>query len=262
MPREPPGGETVALRREPAKSTSLLVPSRKGLAVALGIAALAVLAYLGARESSAFAVRTIRVEGASPELARRVEAALRPVEGASLLALDGGKVVRLATRLPDVADVAYDRSFPNTLRVRVVPEQALAVLHRGTRVWLVARSGRVMASIRPGTHAGLPRIWQENGDEPTLGETLGSGDGAEEVAELAAVRGTPLAARIQTVHVADDQYVYVLRGGLDLRVGEASNLALKLAVAERILANTPVVGYLDVSVVERPVAGADPQVSG
>ena len=64
------------------------------------------------------------------------------------------------------------------------------------------------------------------------------------------------------MRVYKGQYTYVLRGGFELRVGAPENLALKLEVARRILAQTPVFGYLDVSVVERPVAGVDPKVSG
>ena len=262
MPREPPGGEAVVALRRRAPAKPAFVRSRKAALIVLGVAVLGVLVYLAARESSAFAVRTIRVEGASPELAHRVEAALRPVEGTSLLALDGAEVSRLATRLPEVARVAYDRAFPNTLQVRVVAEQPVAVLHRGTRAWLVSATGRVLASITPGTQAGLPRIWQARTDAPTLGATLGSGDGGDEVAALAAVRGTALARRIQSVQVADSQYTYVLRGAVHLVVGDPTNLALKLAVAQRILVQTPVADYLDVSVVERPVARIDPQVSG
>jgi len=47
-----------------------------------------------------------------------------------------------------------------------------------------------------------------------------------------------------------------------LRVGERTELPLKLAIARRILSKTPVFGYLDVSVPERPVAHDDPQLSG
>jgi phosphatidylserine/phosphatidylglycerophosphate/cardiolipin synthase-like enzyme len=68
--------------------------------------------------------------------------------------------------------------------------------------------------------------------------------------------------RIARVRVEKGQYTYVLRGGFEVRVGVPENLRLKLAVARRILEQTPVFGYLDVSVVERPVAGLDPQVSG
>jgi hypothetical protein len=47
-----------------------------------------------------------------------------------------------------------------------------------------------------------------------------------------------------------------------LRVGTADNLALKLAVAHQILADTDLSGYLDVSVPERPVSGQNSQLSG
>jgi hypothetical protein len=47
-----------------------------------------------------------------------------------------------------------------------------------------------------------------------------------------------------------------------VRVGDRSDLALKLAVAGRILEQTPLTGYLDVSVPQRPVATANDQVSG
>jgi hypothetical protein len=55
----------------------------------------------------------------------------------------------------------------------------------------------------------------------------------------------------------------VLRSGLQLRLGDARDLGLKLAVARRIFAlpGLTVDGYVDVSVPERPVAGM-PQVEG
>jgi hypothetical protein len=64
------------------------------------------------------------------------------------------------------------------------------------------------------------------------------------------------------VRIEDGQIVYVLRDGLDLRVGGTSRLPLKLEIARRILGTTPVSGFLDVSVPERPVAGDNPQLSG
>jgi hypothetical protein len=54
----------------------------------------------------------------------------------------------------------------------------------------------------------------------------------------------------------------VLRGGLQIRVGDRTNLSLKLAVAAVILGHTPIFGYLDVSVPQRPVAHANRQLSG
>ncbi len=226
------------------------------------LAALAALGYLGARETSVFAVRTIQVEGVSPALASRVRAALQPLEGESLLKLHSDDVARLATALPPVESVTYDRSFPNTLVVRVEPEQPLAVLRRGNEWWLVSRRGRVMARLAPGRLLGMPRIWVTKKVDVALGTMLGPGGGAEEAAALVPLRAAGLESRVSTVQITDGQIVYVLRGGLELRVGKADNLALKLAVARRILSGTDVVGYLDVSVPERPVAGSNPQFSG
>ena len=79
---------------------------------------------------------------------------------------------------------------------------------------------------------------------------------------LDALQGAQLARRVGSVHNEEGQWIYVLRGGLQVRVGTRSDLALKLAIARRILERTPVVGYLDVSVPERPVAAQEPQPSG
>jgi cell division protein FtsQ len=231
--------------------------------VSLVLAVLAMLLYLGARETSVFAVRTIDVEGASPPVARRVEAALRPLEGESLLKVQGDEVARLATALPSIASVTYDRAFPNTLRVRVETEQPLAVVRRGVGAWLVSRRGRVIKRIAQRTHRALPRIWLRQSVPLSLGGTLAAGAGAEEAAMLDALRGAGLADRVGRVHADQSgQWVYVLRGGLEVRVGTRSELTLKLAIARRILDTTSVTGYLDVSVPERPVAGQRPQLSG
>jgi hypothetical protein len=57
-----------------------------------------------------------------------------------------------------------------------------------------------------------------------------------------------------------------LGGGLELRLGDAGDLRLKLAIARRILGVTGAAtaggGYLDVSVPERPVLSSNSQVGG
>ena len=57
-----------------------------------------------------------------------------------------------------------------------------------------------------------------------------------------------------------------LGSGLELRLGDAGDLRLKLAIARRILrsaaAQSATSGYLDVSLPERPVLGLNSQVGG
>lgn len=237
-------------------------PSLRSLAVGVIVAAAAALAYVGARQTSVFAIQTVRVEGVPPALAHRVESALQPLDGTSLLKLRPDDVSRLATALPDVASVSYDRAFPNTLRVHVEPEQPLAVLRRGPESWLVSRHGRVTQKIPKGTFGGFPRVWVPRSVDVALGGTMGAGDGAAEIAALAPVRAAGLSARVLTVQITAGQVTYALRGGLELRVGSTDNLPLKLAVAREILGRETLLGYLDVSVPERPVGGSNPRVSG
>src|SRR5215212_10232613 len=102
MSREPPDSPArAAVARLPPRPRALqLLPSGRSLALSLLLIVLAGLAYVGARETSVFAVRAIEIQGARPAVARRVEAALQPLEGKSLLQVRGEEVTRLATALP------------------------------------------------------------------------------------------------------------------------------------------------------------------
>ena len=109
-------------RRRPSALLRLL-PSGRALLVATALVLIAAGLYGLARGTSMFAVRTVEVQGASPALAAQVRAALRPVEGTNLLALKAGAIVPPVEELPAVRSASYDRDFPHTLRVRVVPEK-------------------------------------------------------------------------------------------------------------------------------------------
>jgi cell division protein FtsQ len=260
-PRQSPAREAVA--RLPSRARSLeLLPSARSIGLGFAAAIVAVLAFAAARETSVFAVRTIEVRGVDPKLARHVDAVLAPLQGVSLLKIRSDEVERLATSLPSVAGVTYDRAFPNTLRVVVQAEEPVAVVRHGAHAWLVSRRGRLMERIAQRTHRRLPRIWLAQVLGVPVGATLAQGAGGEEVALIDALRGEALSRQVRSVRQVGGQWAYVLRGGLQVRVGDRSDLSLKLAVAAAILRRTPIFGYLDVSVPQRPVAREDNQVSG
>ena len=246
-----------------------LVPSGRSLLVAVALTGCAALLYLGARETSVFAIRTVAVHGASPAVAAEVERALRPLEGTSLLALGRGDVDRRLASIADVASAKYDRAFPHTLTVYVVPERPVAVLRRGAGSWLVSARGRVLRPLPQGARPALPRIWVAAGSDLPVGTTLAPDSGAKAAAALAVAERVGFRAPIGSVTVDGSTLSFKLRSGLELQLGTADDLALKLAVALRIL---PIVGrgasYLDVSVPSRPVAMApaavavNPQLGG
>ena len=231
-----------------------LVPSARSLLVGLVLVALAAGAYVFARDTSAFAVRSIEVEGATPALAVQVRQALRPLVGTSLIGLDGAGLERRVDALPAIVRTDYDRAFPHTIRVRVVPERAVAVLRTGKTAWLVSARGRLIASVPLVDQALLPRLWEPASLRPVAGGFLAAGAGG------VAARSVGLAARfpvrVRTASFAGGQLVFRLRTGLELRLGEATDIRLKLAVARRALHVLPAdAAFLDVSVPGRPVAG-------
>lgn len=229
--------------------------------VGLGVLALAGGGYAVARESSAFAVDRIEVSGASPRVAAQVRHAIAPVRGTSLLALDGHGLVRRVDALPSVVAAGYDRAFPHTLRIVVVPEQPVAVVRQGAKAWLVSARGRVMRPIPPHGARPLTRIWIPRTTPVTVGGFLPANHAA------AIARALALAARF-SVHVAfaalqRDGLVFRLRSGLELRLGDPTDVRLKLAIARAAIRRLPAgTLYLDISVPGRPVAGSNSQVSG
>jgi cell division protein FtsQ len=233
-----------------------VAPSGRSLLAAIAIAVAAAGGYLTVRNTSVFAVNTIDVQGGRPAIALQVRDALAPHRGTSLLRLDLERVRAEAEALPTVAAVTLDRAFPHTLRVRIVPERPVAVIRQGATSWLVSARGRIMSALVLHARRGLPRIWIPKGPvlmaggmaPPTVHESL---------AAVSPLRSTRFATRVTSVRVASDELTLILRSGLELRLGDTTDVRLKLAVAARVLPH--VAGgtrYLDVSVPERPVAGS------
>jgi cell division protein FtsQ len=249
--------------RRPSAPAALVrfAPSRRSLAVGAGLVALAAGLYAVARQTSAFAISTLEVDGAPAAVQQQVRHSLASLLGTNLLALDGSALERRAEALPTVVSIGYDRAFPHTLRIHVVPERPVAVLHRGKETWLVSARGRVVARIPTGTEPGFARIWVPRKADVAVGAFL-----APEVVGTAArtlAVATHFPARIATVSLAHGELVFRLHSGLELRLGEPTDVRLKLAIARRALAQLPPgATYLDISVPGRPVAGSDnPQLS-
>lgn len=233
---------------------------KRGLAVVVAIPIVAAGAYFAARETSMFAIRTVDVSGGTPALQAQVRAAAAPFLGRSLVGLDRATIERRVDGLPWVVSSRFDRAFPHTLRVTVVPERPVAVLRRGTQSWLVSARGRALARVRNGARPGLPRVWVPTAAEVAAGVFLAPDEGgaAARVLALASV----LPARAATAALAHGELTIRLRSGLELRLGEPVDVRLKLAVARRALFVLPPGStYLDVSLPQRPVAGTNPRLS-
>jgi hypothetical protein len=109
----------------------------------------------------------------------------------------------------------------------------------------------------------LPRIWVPRATSVDVGAPLSDTDAAQATHALAVARRAGFGVRIASVRSTDTELTFVLASGPELRLGDMTGVAVKLAVARRIL---PFVertsGYIDVSVPARPISGGNPKVSG
>lgn len=242
-------------RRPRSLALAPLRPSPRALLVALSLVAVSAASYAAARSTSIFAVTTITVRGASGDVARDVRTALRPVVGTSLLALPARRVERAVAGIPTVAAASYDRAFPNTLVVFVEPERPVAVLRRGAEAWLLSERGRVTRVLPRTNRPPLPRIWAGRDVPVELGAIVEDARVAGAVRALRAARPARREiGRITTVRSSERELTLLLERGGEIRLGNASALRLKVAVAARILWRARyALRYLDVSVPARPV---------
>jgi cell division protein FtsQ len=251
-------------RTEPGDRLDLarFVPSGRSLLISFGLVAAALVAFWGARSTSVFGVQEVVVEGAPRPVEREVRKATSALLGESLLTVDATAVAAKVRALPSVAGASVDRAFPHTLVVRVSPERPVAVARRGRSAWLVTASGKVVRPIELGTERALPRLWLQKGVDVRVGGSLPASF-APATRSLGAVHDVKLRRRIKAVRSTGTELTLVPRRGPEIRLGDPTDVMLKLAVAARVF---PLLEegtlYLDVSVPERPVASRYLQPSG
>jgi cell division protein FtsQ len=223
--------------------------------------------YLAARETSVFAVREVEVTGPSQDVVLATRAALEPMLGQSLVALDPGELVRRLQAVPTVRHASIDRDFPHTLSVTVEQELPVAVVRAGDGAWLVSAEGRILERVGEDDQARLPRVWLGEGVVGIApGKVLPESIGGAAVRALARIP-VDFHARVEAAaRGSDGSLVLVLPGELELRLGGAAELRVKLEAAAAVLGSlTPAareeLAYLDVSLPARPVGAVKSQLA-
>jgi cell division septal protein FtsQ len=252
--------------RRQGLSLTRYLPSPRSLAVGFALFGLAVGAYVLARQTSMFALRMVTVKGGSPLLQEQVQEALGPELGRSLVAISGADIEGRLAAVPGVLAGRTDRDFPHTLRLVVTPERPVLLLRQGKAGWVVSARGRVLGKVKNTHVSSLPRAWVGKDAAVKVNEVLAPEAGKTAALVLAPLAAGRFPARVRTVRATEKELTLVLRSGIELRLGDAGDLRLKLAVARRILqlqgADTSA-DYIDVTVPERPVVGGvNPQVEG
>lgn len=217
----------------------------------LVVGALGMVGYRALDRIGAFDVHRVAVVGA-PRAAGDVRAAaLGAVGDRSLLTVDADAVAAAVAGLPTIRSAAADRAFPNTLRLRVVPERAVAIAPSAGGAVVLSATGRVMGPARQGR---LPVVAAAPADLPGIGGTVTARGVLDQLALASApTRGLRLAA----IGYGDDGLVARTAKGVDVRIGDAHELAIKLKVARSVLRRAGGgAEYVDVTVPTAPVLRA------
>jgi cell division protein FtsQ len=231
------------------------VPSGRSLLFTFLAVAAVGIAYWIAYVTPVFAIERVDVRGASPELSREVTRATRDLMGRSLVSIDAEQVEGRLRALPAVAGVSVDRAFPDTLVVKVASERPVAVVKRSSSAWLATGAGKVIREIATGTQRHLPRLWVRRGTTIRVGGEIPAGL-VPATRALAGAHAAGIGGRVKGVRLHGEELTLVLRRGLELRLGRAADVGMKLTIAREVLGLVDgSTTYVDVSVPQRPVAG-------
>lgn len=226
------------------------------LRVALMLLAVVAVAGSGVAvyRSSLFTIETVEIVGASRLPRGEVLDMIALPDDATLLRYPAARIAESIGSSPWVAQVTVSRNYPDTLRVRIVEREPVALADTGAAsFWLVDSSGFVIAEQTPDTTSTLMVVRDLEGLE------LSAGFPSDSAALENAIRvwrgiGPELRARTRAISAPSvDKTALLTTDDIEIFIGSADDLDKKDRVIRRILAEQAgKVVYVNVRTVDRP----------
>jgi cell division protein FtsQ len=234
----------VAVRRDQGRRRLRLL-----LAFAVVVALLA--AAWGISVSPLLDIDHVEVRGLDRLTAAQIEDAGGVHPGDAMAWLDPGRAVTRIEALPFVRRATVSREWPDTVRIAIVERQPVAWIDRPAGKVVVDRSGRVLESVDDAP-PGTPQLIGSR-VVPPPGATISPVAGARVAAGLTGFA----AAGTRSVTVTDAGVSIQLQSGPEIRMGDATQVDVKIRAALAVLAASTgnAFAYIDVSVPTNPVAG-------
>ena len=254
-PKKPsPGRKLSDAKREERERRQHQARFKRLLVVAavLGGVALVVWGAFALYRAPVFTVRDLVVTGADHYTKDQVVRIARIPAGVTLVRLPAADIKRRLEADPWIASAEVDRDYPSTVRIAIAERTPAAVVDAGgDRLWLVSTDGRWLGPRTEGTKL-LPVIE----DVPKLAPRAGAAVREVEVANAVKVLAglsPKLRKRIVTVSAPTvEETALKTRGGVEIFVGTATEMAVKDKIIGEILAEHDGVVYINVRVTDRP----------
>ncbi len=230
------------------------------------IACLAIVAALGLfvwlRSSDVFAVRAVTADAVAHVSEQQIAAVTESARGKSLLALSVGPIEEDLAAYPYIRSARVLRRFPNTLYVRLVEyEPAARVQTSDGNVWLVSEDGKVLEKMKA---SGLPLFVPDSQIDLEPGQQLPPAVSAalplcKLVEQIGGQEALPVVHHVSIALTGE--VVLHLAHGIEVRLGEPTELKQKLTVANSIiqqyLRDGRKIAYVDASVPDRVAVKAE-----
>jgi cell division protein FtsQ len=212
-----------------------------------------ILGLVGLLRSPLLDVDRVEVSGARET---PVESVLKitglSTQGHAMIAVDRFALARKIERLPWVESAEVTRKWPNAVRVRIHERTAIGVIAVPGGVALLDGAGRVLGTAKepPAGTIAITAPDKVPGPGRLVGPAIRSA--------LAVLRGlsAELLPKVRSVHRLDGKpptYELTVENAVTIRIGEATQVAEKLAAAEAVLAVQHTPGtVIDVRVPQSP----------
>ncbi len=223
---------------------------RRLLVVGIVVVVLVAIAY-GVSRSPLVAVDTLKVRGTSHLTTAQVLDAAGVHEGDAMVWIDTTTAVEGMEALPYVRDATLEREWPSTVRIAVRERTPASWIDGPGGKALVDRSGRVLEQV-DAAPPGMPQLLGAKLVPPPGGTVDAVG-----AARVAGALTGLAAAGTKSVELTDHGIVLHLATGPEVRMGEATQIGVKIRAALAVLDATQAAPptYVDVSVPTNPVAG-------
>ena len=236
-------------RRSRRPVTHAPVRRRRLLVLGVVVLVLVAIAY-GVSRSPLLAVHTLQVRGTSHVTTAEVLDAAGVHEGDAMVWLDTTAAVDGMDALPYVRDATVQREWPSTVRIVVRERTPASWIDGPNGRALIDRSGRVLETVAAAP-PGVPELLGAKLVPPPGGTVDARG-----AARVAGALTGLAAAGTKSVESTDHGIVLHLVAGPEVRMGEATQIGVKIRAALAVLGALPAPPtYVDVAVPTNPVAG-------
>jgi cell division septal protein FtsQ len=227
---------------------------RRLVALLVVAAALGALYMFWLRDSSLVKVERVSITGlsATPDAARVREKLVAAAQHMTTLHVNPDALRRAVADEPTVHSLSVQPDFPHRLKVEIVENQAVALIVGPGRSVAVAPDGTVLAGSK--VPSGLPVV---RVSAMPAGARLPAGSTRDRVA-VAGAAPARLLSRVDSITIEQGRgAVAQLQDGPVVIFGRAVELPRKWAAAAAVIADHTSAGasYIDVRMVERPIAG-------